>query len=143
MSMKEYDSNEVDVIVAGIPIASGRGKGEFLKIAANTNAFTHVKGVDGQGSRARTHDDSALATITVMQTSDSNALLSALYTLDTNAPGGAGVGPFLVKDKQGTSIFAAAECWIEKIPEVTYAGEVGERQWPIRIDSLKPFVGGN
>lgn len=141
--MKEYDSKEVDVIIAGIPIQSGRGKGEFLKIAPNSNAFTHVKGVDGEGSRARTHDNSALATVTVMQTSDANALLSALYTLDVNAPGGAGVGPFLVKDKQGTSLFAAEACWIEKIPEVTYAGEVGERAWPIRIDDLKPFVGGN
>lgn len=142
-ALKIYDSNEVDVIVAGYPIDSGRGTDEFVKIAFDSNAFEDVVGVDGQVARSKTNDLRATVTVTLMQTSKANAMLSALHQLDLNAPNGAGVGSLMIKDKQGTSLYAAAECWIQKTPDSSFKKTADERAWSIRCAKLIAFTGGN
>lgn len=142
MPMKDYSPDEVDVLVAGIPI-SGYAEGEFVSISFTTDLFTTKVGSDGEVMRARSMDRRATCTIKLMQGSDSNDLLSALYQLDQRARNGAGVGAFLVKDNQGRSLYAAPECWIRKHPDVSFSNEPTPREWTIEIAELEPFTGGN
>ena len=49
-------------------------------------------------------------------------VLSALYNLDVNTPGGVGVGPFLFWDRSGPLVggtkLGSEHCWIAKRPAV-------------------------
>ena len=128
--------------IAGIPITGGYADGEFLRIESESDAFTDVAGTDGEVTRSKTNDRRATATLSLMQTADANNLLAALAITDREAPNGAGVGAFLVRDRQGTALYQASECWISKTPDATFDREATAREWTIRIAKLEDFTGG-
>jgi hypothetical protein len=78
-----------------------------------------------------------------MQTSSANDLLSALAALDRNTPGGAGVGTFMARDRQGRAIFHAEKAWISKTPNVSFDRQAKEREWTLRCAELVEVHGGN
>ncbi len=146
--MKTYDSNRVSVSIAGIPIdaeagSGGYADGDFLTIVKEGDDFMDVVGVDGEVTRSKNNDRRATVTVRLMQSSDSNAYLSALATLDRNAHNGAGIGGFQVKDIDGTSLYTASECWISKTPDVKFGKTAQERVWTFRVANLFEFTGGN
>ncbi len=143
--MKIFDSNEVSTIIAGLPIESGRGEegGTFAKVAFLNDAFVDVVSLDGEVTRSKTNDNRADVTLTLMSSSASNALLSALHTADKLASNGAGVGPLLIKDRQGNTLYTAAACWIVKMPDWEGSQKAVPVEWPIRVANLIAFIGGN
>lgn len=142
-NLKIYDSDQVSVSFSGIPINSGRPDGEFVRIEQASEDFKSKRGVDGQTTRSKTKDRSAKITLILMQSSDSNIILSAISNLDREANNGAGVGALLIRDIGGTSLYAAAECWIAKPPDVAFAGEAGPREWTLECAKLIRVDGGN
>jgi hypothetical protein len=143
MGFKVYDADEVTVSIAGLPIDSGYDDGEFCRIEQEADDFTDKAGTDGEVTRSKTNDRRATCSIILMQSSDGNALLSGLNNIDRLAGNGAGVGPFLVRDRQGTALYAAAESWISKPPDVSFDREPTAREWTIRVANLERFDGGN
>jgi hypothetical protein len=141
--LKNYTSDEVVISLGTIPINTGRGEGTFIKIKPKSPQFTTKVGADGEVARSRSNDHRHEIEITTLQTSDANLILSTLHILDQNAPNGAGVAAFLCEDMQGTSLHAAAECWIVEAPEVEYAAEIKERVWKLECAFMVNFVGGN
>jgi hypothetical protein len=142
MTTKIYDSNRVQVSFAGVPV-QGYADGDFLTITPETDAFTSVVGTDGTVSRSKSNDRRATIEITLMNTSLTNDLFSAIFIGDLEANGGAGVGAFLVVDLSGASLYSAGNCWITKAPDVTYGREANERTWMLQCDKLYSFTGGN
>ncbi len=137
MTTKIYDSKEVSVIVAGIPVDSGYADGEFVKIEQNEEDFTMVVGTDGEVTRSKTNNKTAKVTLRLMQTADGNAALSALNRLDKAQSNGAGVGSFLVKDRtSGTIVYQASSCWISKPPSVSFDKVATAREWEITVADL-------
>lgn len=143
MGFKVYDANEVTVNVAGLPIESGYDDGEFCRIEQESDDFVDKAGTDGEVTRSKTNDQRATVTIILMQSSTGNALLSGLNNIDKLAGNGAGVGPLLIRDRQGTALYAAAECWIAKPPDVKFDREPTNREWKLRVAKLNRFDGGN
>lgn len=140
--MKTYDPNLYTLVLAGIPIPTkGYADGEFIKVERDEDAFTAVVGTDGDVVRAKNHNKMAKVSFTVMQTADINAILATLALIDENSDTGAGVGPFLMKDRGGSTVYAAPESWIEKAPEPTLDKTVTSRTWIIRIAKLNGFDG--
>jgi hypothetical protein len=142
MATKFYDADQITVVIAGIPIA-GYADGEFLNIAQESDAFSDVVGTDGEVTRSKTKDHRATVTLKLMQTSDSNDLLSALYNTDRGASNGAGVGAFLVRDRNGRSLYTGDACWISKAPDLSFDRAPTAREWTIRVADLLRFDGGN
>ena len=142
MSFKIYDADLVSINIAGIPISSGYADGEFLRVEKETDDFTDVAGTDGEVTRSKTKDARATITLILMQTADSNATLAALSQLDRNTPNGAGVGALLIRDRQGTSLYTATECWIMKSPDAAFDREATSREWIVRCATLVDFTGG-
>lgn len=138
-----YDPNEVSILVCGLPIDGGFGEDTFIEIDQDSNDFDDVVGTDGDVTRSKTNDRRATITLTLMQSSVSNALLSALNNIDRRKSNGAGVGPLLIKDNQGTTLFAAEKSWIAKPPTAGFGKKANERAWMIRCASLERFDGGN
>lgn len=141
--MKVYDGDQVTVNFSGLPIESGYADGEFVRIEQENPSFGAVQGTDGEVARFKTNQSLTRVTIILMQTSAANALLSALLNVDQAASNGAGVAPILIRDRQGLSVFAAPEAWIEGPPAVAYGREPGAREWAIMCANPKRFDGGN
>jgi hypothetical protein len=140
MSVKTFDPANVTVVFAGI-IVEGYADGSFITAARNNPMFNLKMGSSGEGARAKSNDKSGLVTLTLMQSSASNALLSAQAELDELQNDG--VGSLLIKDLLGTTLVSAETAWLRKPSDVEYSNEITGRQWEIETDALNMFVGGN
>ena len=140
--LKIYDPQEVSASFAGIPL-SGFGEDTFIEITNEAESFVDVVGVDGDVSRSKTGDRRATIKFTLMQTSETNDLLSALAELDDNTPGGAGVGALLIRDNSGRAMYEGPQSWIQKPPDVTFGKQAGPRVWTIRVARLIRSDNGN
>lgn len=143
MSSKVYSANEITCIVGGIPLDSGRGDDEFIAIAKVEDTYTAKAGVDGEVTFSESKNNLHTVTITLMQTSSGNALLSALHTGDIKTAGGAGIVPIAIRDEQGRDLFIAAESRITKFPDQSYSKEAGTVQWALLVPNPERFVGGH
>lgn len=140
MSVKTYNPADVLLVVAGIPI-SGYADGTFIAIGRDNPSYNSGTGSDGEGWRAKSNDKSGTCTLTLLQTSLSNDALSGLAQLDELS--GDGVGPLLLKDNSGRSLYSAETCWLEKPADAEFAREASDREWVIKTDKLNVFVGGH
>lgn len=140
---KVYDPEKVSIIICGIPISGGYADGSFIEIEQDSNDFNDVVGTDGEVTRSKSNDRRATIRVRLMQSASANNALSALNALDKKAGNGAGVGPSMIRDKQGTTLFAASKSWIAKPPAVTFDRTATERVWEIRCADLERLDGGN
>lgn len=139
---KIYDPDQISLSLGGIPI-DGFADGEFCRIEKESAAFEDVVGSNGEVARSKTNDGRATVTFILLQTSDSNDLLSALHNADKNAPGGAGVGALMIRDKHGRALHTAVEAWVSKEPDAVFDRTTTSREWTIRVANLMSFHGGN
>lgn len=139
----EYDADQVALVFGSIKIDSGFAEDSMVKIEMDEKGFTYVVGVDGSVTRSKTKNKVAKITIMLMQSSYLNDQLSALYVLDLNAANGAGIAPFLLKDINGTTLCAAAHCWIEKPPDQEFKRGASAREWNLIASDMNVFVGSN
>ena len=141
MAAKYYSLKDHSVIFGPV-ILSGWGESGGVDIAYDEDAFALTVGADGQGTRAANSIRAATITLSLMASSEVNAALSALHDLDRLTPGGA-PSTFFLQDRNGTTVYAAATAWIQKMPDDSRGKAVGERQWVIRTDNLAGVAGGN
>lgn len=141
MALKTYDPRKFDIVFAGILINEGLADGTFLNISTEGEGFTVKAGVDGEATRTRNHSRIATATITLMQTSEINDRLSALYEADRAAVNGQGVGSFFVQDRGGTTVLESSKAFISNDPDVTLDVEAGTREWTIILSDYRPQHG--
>jgi len=141
--VKTYDPRGIVISIAGLLIQRGFAEDSMVKVAFTSPRFESKVGVDGEVTRARLHDRRATATLSLMQSSDGNDILSALLRRDTVALPGAGVGSFLMRDLQGTTLVFASAAWVKGIPEVEYGKSVGTRAWEIELADCDATLGGN
>ena len=142
MALKTYDPDQVAIVFAGVPI-SGFADGAFITIASTSPYFETTAGADGEVVRVKLGDYRAQVTISLLQSSDSNPVLSALLLLDRNAPNGAGVGVFSMTDLSGTSLVIGPEAWIVGPPEQAFDKVATSRDWVIEIANAEMLIGGN
>ncbi len=140
MGAKTFDPKQVQVIIGGNQMA-GFADGEFINVERDEQTFSKVVGADGEVSRAKSNNRSGLFTLTLLQTSASNDILSAIMLADelTNS----GIVPVFIKDSLGTSTLFAGEGWIQKPPAYAADKEITNREWVIELASVDVFIGGN
>ncbi len=135
--VKEYDPEMIDVIIFGFPV-SGFQEDAIVEIEFDDDNYVIVKGVDGDVSRSRIIAKTATMTIKLMNTSRSNAELSAVMALGQPGSGTADVGPALIRDRNGASLVATDTAWIMKAPNVAHGGKAGPRDWKFTL--VKPVL---
>lgn len=134
--MRVYDASEVSIKIGVITVDAGFADGEFLRIEQESDDFDDVVGTDGEVTRSKTNDRRATATLLIMQTSKSMQALSALSNLDRSTPNGAGVVPFMVRDRNGDTLYTGQNCWIRRPPDSSFDKLAGPREWMVRIADL-------
>jgi hypothetical protein len=136
MALTKYDPALVVVTFAGI--ITGYAKGAMIKAGRAEDTWKLVVGADGLPCRVRNRNASGRCTLTLMQTSPSNLILSALATLDEQT--GAGVVPFMLKDLGGAELMSAPEAWLTKPADKDYGEDLGTREWVIEFGELLVIV---
>jgi hypothetical protein len=132
------DPKSVTVTVAGA-IIEGFSP-DMIKVARDSNQIEDEVGPDGDVARRVTNDRRGSITLTLLQTSRSNLVLSSLAIADELS--GNILFPVIIKDQRGNDLYIAATAWIRKMPEATYRAAVEHRVWEIRTNYLNMFVGG-
>ncbi len=139
---KFYDPDEVLVYFGGALI-QGFADGEYVTAEQMSPGFDSVVGTDGEVARSKSNDRRVKVTIKLLQTSASNAVLSAMHKADLNTPNGAGVATFSMQDLQGQTFINGAQAWISKFPDNSMDRTAKSREWEIVIAFADRFEGGN
>lgn len=132
------DPKEVTVMVAG-NVLEGFSEDKIL-VARESNQVEDEVGADGDVARRITNDKRGTFTVTLMQTSRSNLILTGLARADELT--GNGIFPVVVKNNRGLDLHIGASCWIQKMPDAADGAAINTRQWLIRTNNLNMFVGG-
>lgn len=115
---------------------------DVFSLQRRVKGFTPVYGIRGKNTRVQNVDTSATLTITLIETSPSNDVLSAIHELDLE--NGTARIALMLKDNSGNSVFNSAEAYITGYPTVSYSGEFTYRTWEIFMQSSATYiVGGN
>lgn len=141
--LKIWDLDQLKIVLCSIPVEGGYGEGEVLKLERTQPTFTTKMGADGVVTRSKTYNGHFKITLTLMQTSASNALFSALHLLDQTASNGAGVGATAITDLAGGTTYVASKSWIAEAPSPTFGREATHRDWVIETADMKGFEAGN
>ena len=139
-NINTYDPASL-LISFGGAIINGYADGSFVKIKPDAKRFEKVVGADGSTARVKTNNRCYSVTLSLMQTSPANDVLSAFDILDNQTNEGA--LPLLIKDNSGRTVFFAAAAWIAEAPEADFSKTLTERVWLIDTGPADYFVGGN
>ena len=137
-SVKTYNPAQVTVIMNGFPM-TGYADGTFVNITQMNDGITTQVGADGEIARAINTDRRCTVTISLQQTSPANAYLSSLFSLDLLTCGGT-IGPILVQDLCGETMFMASQAWVVKPADVEFAKEISTRAWQIETGPPAVYV---
>lgn len=120
---------------------SGFAPGSFLNIVWDVDAFTRLIGVDGEGAWFKSANRAALITLTLMQSSQSNDVLTGFHLTDLNTPNGL-LQPFSLREQNGTTLIVSPQSRVIKLPDTGYSDSVESRAWAIGTTRAEGFVGG-
>lgn len=135
--LQTYSPDRIKVVVGGASI-TGFADGTFVEIEPLTDGVASVAGADGEVARAMSLDPRHTITITLLQTSRSNTVLSAIADAD-RVSGGGGAVPISITDLRGQTMFAGTG-WVVKKATATFAKEIEGREW--QLEAAGAFVSG-
>lgn len=139
--MIPYDPQSVTITAFGA-IMQGFATDSMVEIENMDESFHSEVGVDGEVTRSRSSDRRVRVKLKFMQSSASNAVLSAQHTLDLQSPNGAGVGFFRMDYTLGGTVVQGDQCWIVGWPSAETAKTAKAREWVLEIADGKRFEGG-
>jgi hypothetical protein len=128
-----YDPAGMLITFKGILI-TGFADGTFLNVERNEDGWFESVGADGHMIRTRNRNLSGVATLTLQQSSPANDLLLSLAQTDELT--GLGVGPFMAKDINGTTMASSPQGWCRKRPGIERGKESGNTEWIIAMSRL-------
>ena len=140
MSFAQYDASQVTVVFNGTPI-SGFVDGTFVTVEFDEQQWNKVTGADNLTQRSKTNNYAGKVTVSLLNGSASNDVLSSAWNADRVASDGA--GPLIVKDLSGNTLWQAKKAWIQQMPSQGFGKDAENREWVLDCDELSGNAGGN
>lgn len=140
MAIFTYAPDQIMIVIGGFPMY-GLADGTFLSIDRNEDAYSVVAGADGQVARVKSNNPTATMTLTLMQTSESNQILTNFALLDQAS--NSGTFPILIKDIEGTTLIFSSKAWVQKMPTTEFSKDISNREWTIALSDITYNIGGN
>ena len=137
--MNTYDPALVVPSFAGNKLG-GFADGTFIEVERNEDGFTLAVGASGETVRAQSRNRSGRITFTVLQSSVTNDILSAMANDDELL--GTGVGEFQLVEINGTTLVHAQNAWVMKAPKIERGKEISNVVWVLEADSIEIYAGG-
>lgn len=100
--------------------------------------FYTIKGIRGKHTRVANKDTSATISLGIIQSVQSNEVLSYIHDADLSE--GTGRISLMLKDNSGKSVFSSDEGYITGYPTVTFSGQFEDRPWNIFCQTTKSYV---
>lgn len=129
--------------IVGAHRVTGLAKGASMTVEYDADTFQMLMGLDGEGVYIKQDDDSATIVLTLLPSSVSNDVLTALFLAAKRTPGGLSF-PLLLKDDAsgGRTVGGAATAVITKLPAVGYSESGETRVWTLKTTKWTSYVGG-
>lgn len=137
--MAEWDPQKFKITVGAISVVQFAA-GTFIKASFNEDLYSLEIGADGGGCRVRNANESGRFEITLLKSSPTNDLFSALAILDRQS--GLGIVPVQVKDLSGTAVANAEHAWVVKPADIERGKELGDVTWILETEKLELVQGG-
>lgn len=133
-----YSPKDVILSIGGYQLTGWQS----INITRTLKSFQVIKGIRGKNTRVPTPDTSATITISLLQSSASNEVMSSILSNDIIK--GTSRITLTLKDKSGSSVFSSVEAYITGYPTTAYTGQFEYRQWEIFCQTTTTYViGGN
>ena len=124
--MQTYDPKDVSVIVNGV-FLTGFSDGTFVSWEKQEDNYTPHVGAQGEVDRARNAHPLGTITVTLKQTSPSNAVLNRLAKSKSTFP------VRVVDRNTPETIVGGSEAWIGKQPDGERGNEITGQEWQIMV----------
>jgi hypothetical protein len=128
-----YDPKKVILTFGATPI-SDYGEDSMIEVSRSSERFTRKEGADGAVVRSKKATDCHDVTITLLQTSLSNNVLSIQAAIDKET--GTGMLPLTITDVNSGAVKMWPQAWVEMPQSETFAADVGERQWVFHTGNI-------
>ena len=136
------DPKQFHIVFGGVKM-EGFSESTMAKFEFVSESMSDVVGVDGEVSRSPNMDRRATLTVSLMQTSPTNDLLSVIYRAGRAGVNGGDVAAARIEDSNGRLVIAAPEAWIMDTPKPTWGKTASEYEWVIRLANCEAFFGGH
>lgn len=133
-SIQTYSPSDVTLIIAGYRVTGW----ESINILRNKKSFNVVEGIRGKNTRVRNRSSSATLSFNLLQTVQSNEVLSYIHELDNDQ--GTGRLVITLKDSSGKSVFSSSDAFITGYPAVKFSGDFEYRVWEIHCQTTESYV---
>lgn len=137
--MAEWDPQKFIITVGAINVTHF-ANGTFIKAMYDEDLYSYEPGADGNGCRIRNANEAGKFEITLLKSSPSNDLLSALALLDRAS--GRGAVPVQVKDGNGAAVASAETAWVVKPADLERSKELGDVTWTLQSNKIQIVQGG-
>lgn len=138
MALHQYDPDKVTLVYGG-SLIKGYAPQSFINVTYNAQLFTLLVGSDGEGSRSKSNNSSALIEIRLMPGSLGNLLLNGFFQADKIS--GASALPLVITDPSTLSVFAAESAWVRQDPGYDFQQDAQPRVWQLEAHRLTSFYG--
>jgi hypothetical protein len=142
-NLKKWNLRNLSIQYGLLTFNGNFGASGALTWAPNEDDYKLLMSADGVGTRCQTNNMSGKFTLKLAQSNEDNALLSAQRLVDLLSSNGAGVAPFIVKDREGSTLITAESAWCMRCPDAEFQQEITERGWTIETDNAIVVIGGN
>lgn len=135
-----YDPGDKLVVVAAVPV-SGYGPDTMIEVDYTEDGADITVGADGETVIVFNKNQSGSITLTLLQTTPSNALLQAVsaafYSKKT-------LVPFAMHDNGGLDTWEADQSFCtRRAPKGSYGKSVGTNTWVFKTGKLVGVLGGS
>lgn len=138
MAITTYDPKQLSIVFGITPIV-GFAEDTMISIESESPKFTSTYDTHGNVTRSQNNKRVAKITVTLVQTSRSNNLLSNYVELDEVT--GAGVFSIMIKDPNGSTLFSCPEAWVVEPPKLEFGIEAKNREWVIEANNFSQYIG--
>lgn len=137
-TVNTYSPKDVILTIGGYQLTGWQS----INVTRSVKGMVPIRGIRGKNTRVKSTDSSATILFSLIQTSQSNDVLSAIHERDLLES--TGRLTLLLKDNSGRSIFSTNEGYITGYPVSTFSGGFEYRAWEIFCQTTNDYIiGGN
>lgn len=130
-----YSPKDVKVSFSGIAI-TGFAPDSFIRLSRNSPLLNETVGAAGELSLTKNADRTGAVEIELMQTAESNGLLSILAVATENG-GPITVGTLLIQDPSGSVMAIALNAYLKELPDVELGADQNTKTWMFGCEELQ------
>lgn len=132
-SVATYNPEKCQIVLGAAPV-TGFADGSFVTVEQDEDSWSLKAGADGEVARSKRVARTGTMTLTLLATSISNAILTALHEA---------TDPFPVLIKEGGTVIFAADGWVQKPAAFERGTDVSDTEWTIRLAHVDLSHAGN